>query len=87
STLAEQLDNALNPDGNYTDEDRARRRALILGAQGPDKMSRLSGWITPELRATLEALWAKLAAPGMCNNLDDNPCVDGTPSQDAIDRD
>ncbi|MFY2860174.1 HNH endonuclease signature motif containing protein [Mycobacterium sp. THU-M104] len=87
SGLAEQLDNALNPDGNYTDEDRARRRGLILGAQGPDKMSHLSGWITPELRATLEALWAKLAAPGMCNPLDEHPCIDGTPTQDAIDKD
>ena len=87
SGLAEQLDNALNPDGNYTDDDRARRRGLILGAQGPDKMSHLSGWITPELRATLEAAWAKLASPGMCNNLDDNPCIDGTPTQEAIDRD
>ncbi len=85
--LAITLTDAINPDGNYTDEDRARRRGLILGAQGPDKMSRLSGWITPELRATLEAAWAKLAAPGMCNGLDDKPCIDGAPSQDAIDRD
>ena len=87
ATLAERLDNAINPDGNYTDEDRARRRGLTLGAQGPDKMSQLRGWITPELRATLEALWAKLAAPGMCNPLDETPCVDGTPTQDAIDKD
>ncbi len=50
-------------------------------------MSRLSGWITPELRATLEAAWAKLAAPGMCNGHDDKPCIDGAPSQDAIDHD
>ncbi|TVS84523.1 HNH endonuclease signature motif containing protein [Mycobacterium helveticum] len=85
--LADKLDNSINPDGTYTDADRAQRRGLILGAQGPDKMSQLRGWITPELRATLEALWAKLAAPGMCNNLDEQPCVDGTPSQDAIDRD
>ncbi len=30
---------------------------------------------------------AKLAAPGMCNPLDESPRVDGTPSQEAIDRD
>ncbi|WP_156738031.1 HNH endonuclease signature motif containing protein, partial [Mycobacterium scrofulaceum] len=36
---------------------------------------------------TLEAVLAKLAAPGMCNPADDTPCVDGAPSQDAIDRD
>ncbi|TVS84774.1 DUF222 domain-containing protein, partial [Mycobacterium helveticum] len=63
--LADQLANAINPDGTYSDEDRARRRGLTLGKQGEDKMSQLRGWITPELRATLEALWAKLAAPGM----------------------
>ncbi len=85
--LADKLDNTINPDGNYTDNDRARRRGLILGAQGPDKMSRLSGWITPELRATIEAAFAKLAAPGMCNPLEETPCIDGTPSQEAIDKD
>ncbi len=85
--LATTLTDAINPDGAYTDEDRARRRGLILGAQGPDKMSRLSGWITPEFRATLEKVWAKLAAPGMCNGLDETPCVDGAPGQEAIERD
>ncbi|TVS78169.1 DUF222 domain-containing protein, partial [Mycobacterium helveticum] len=65
SGLADQLANAINPDGTYSDADRARRRGLTLGKQGPDMMSALRGWITPELRATLEALWAKLAAPGM----------------------
>ena len=29
---------------------------------------------------------AKLAAPGMCNPLDEKPCVDGVPTQDAIDK-
>lgn len=41
----------------------------------------------PELRATLEAVLAKLAAPGMCNPFDETPCVDGAPTQDAIDHD
>jgi hypothetical protein len=50
-------------------------------------MSELRGCITPGLRATLEAVLAKLAAPGMCNPLDDTPCVDGTPGQEAIDGD
>jgi hypothetical protein len=50
-------------------------------------MSQLYGWITPEIRATLEAVWAKLAAPGMCNPTDDTPCVDGAPTQAAIDGD
>ncbi len=85
--LADQLADRINPDGNYTDEDRARRRGITLSKQQPDGMSELRGWLTPELRATLEAVWAKLASPGMCNPHDDNPCVEGTPSQAAIDHD
>ncbi|MGD1279830.1 HNH endonuclease signature motif containing protein [Mycobacterium seoulense] len=85
--LADHVADCLNPDGSYTDEDRARRRGLTLGKQGPDGMSELRATITPELRATVEAVLAKLAAPGMCNPLDDTACVDGAPSQDAVDRD
>ncbi|OBH88130.1 hypothetical protein A5678_17390, partial [Mycobacterium sp. E2733] len=85
--LAEHVADCLNPDGTYTDADRARRRGLTLGKQGPDGMSELRGLLTPEARAPVEAVLAKLAAPGMCNPLDDVPCVDGAPSQDAIDRD
>ncbi|HUM00280.1 MAG TPA: DUF222 domain-containing protein, partial [Mycobacterium sp.] len=53
----------LNPDGNFTDEDRARRRGLVLGRQGPDGMSRLSGWLDPEARAAFEAVTA-VVRPG-----------------------
>jgi len=85
--LAAGLADRLNPDGTYRDEGRARRRGVTLGKQGPDGMSELRGMLTPEARATLEAVLAKLAAPGMCNPLDDTPCVDGAPSQQAIDSD
>ncbi|OBB89130.1 hypothetical protein A5760_23105 [Mycobacterium colombiense] len=85
--LADILADCLNPDGTFTDEGRARQRGLTLGNQQADGMSALRGWLTPELRATLEAVLAKLAAPGMCNPFDDTPCVDGAPRQDAIDRD
>lgn len=85
--LAERITDCLNPDGNFTDEDRAHRRGLTLGKQGTDGMSPLTGWLTPEARATLEAVWAKLAAPGMCNSTAEFPTVDGTPSQQAIDSD
>ncbi|CAM4249732.1 hypothetical protein MB901379_03408 [Mycobacterium basiliense] len=85
--LANTIADCLNPDGTYRDEDRARRRGLTLNNQQADGMSELRGWITPELRATVEAVLAKLAAPGMCNPFDDTPCVDGTPTQDGIDRD
>lgn len=85
--LAQGLADRLNPDGTYRDEDRARQRGLTLGNQQPDGMSQLRGLLTPEARATLEAVLAKLAAPGMCNPLDATPCVDGAPSQEAIEHD
>ena len=77
----------LNPDGNFTDEDRARRRGVTIGPQGPDGMSRLSGWLDPELRAGLDAVLAKWAAPGMCNPADEKPTIEGEPSEEAIDAD
>ncbi|MEB4211534.1 HNH endonuclease signature motif containing protein [Mycobacterium sp. 94-17] len=85
--LADMLADCLNPDGTFSDEDRHRRRGLTLGQQESDGMSALRGWITPELRATLEVVLAKLAAPGMCNPFDETPCVDGSPTQGAIDHD
>ncbi len=77
----------LNPDGNYTDTDRARMCGLVLGNQQADGMSRLSGWLTPEARASWEAVLAKLAAPGVCNPDDDSAVVDGAPSEEAVRRD
>ena len=74
--LADRLTDCLNPDGEFSDEDRARRRGLTLTKQDVDGMSRLCGWVTPELRAGLEAIWAKLAAPGMCNPEDHTPVID-----------
>ena len=72
--LARQLMGYLDQDGTLDDErDHARKRGLTLGPQGLDGMSRLTGWITPELRATLDALFAKLAAPGYCNPDDQTP--------------
>jgi Domain of unknown function (DUF222) len=85
--LADTLADCLNPDGTYTDADRARRRGLTVGKQGPDGMSRISGWLTPEARATFEAVLAKTAAPGLCNPEDDKAVVDGPPSEDAAQRD
>ncbi|MCV7032061.1 HNH endonuclease signature motif containing protein [Mycobacterium sherrisii] len=85
--LAAVLADCINPDGIYTDQDRARRRGITLGKQQADGMSELRGMLTPEARATVEAVLAKLAAPGMCNGDDETPCVDGTPSQQTIDGD
>jgi Domain of unknown function (DUF222) len=85
--LADTLTDCLNPDGDFTDTDRARRRGLSIGRQDIDGMSPISGWLTPEARATIDAVFAKLAAPGMCNPDDIEPCVSGTPSQAAIQGD
>jgi hypothetical protein len=85
--LADRLADCLNPDGTFTDEDRARRRGLTLGKQEVDGMSPLRGWLTPEARAGLEAVLAKLGAPGMCNPDDPTPIVDGAPSEEAIQHD
>lgn len=58
AVIGATIADCLNPDGTFTDEDRARRRGVLLGRQGPDGMSRLSGWLDPETRAYLEAVTA-----------------------------
>jgi hypothetical protein len=87
SKVADRLACYLNPDGNFTDEDRARRRGLTIGKQDIDGMSPVRGWLIPEAPATWEAVLAKLAAPGMCNPEDHAPVVDGPPDEEAIQRD
>jgi Domain of unknown function (DUF222) len=84
---AQRVMDWLHPDGDYSDAERARKRGIVLGAQEFDGMSRLSGLVTPELRAAIEAMLAKLAAPGACNPEDDTPVVDAAPDEDAVRRD
>ncbi|HVQ52336.1 MAG TPA: DUF222 domain-containing protein [Mycobacterium sp.] len=85
--VADRLMALVHPDGDFSDVDRARRRHLILGKQEADGMSKISGLLDPDARATFEAVLTKLAAPGMCNPDDDSPCVGGSPSQAHIDND
>ncbi|GFG68545.1 HNH endonuclease signature motif containing protein [Mycolicibacter senuensis] len=86
--LAVHLIASLDQDGDEPDDrQRQAQRGLRLGPQRPDGLSSLSGTISPELRATLEPVLAKLAAPGMCNAADEKPCVSGTASQDQIEHD
>jgi Domain of unknown function (DUF222) len=80
---AQVLMDCLNPDGDFSDADRARRRGIVIGRQEFDGMSRISGYLNPEMRATLEAVLAKLAVPGMCNPDDEAPVVDGDPCEDT----
>ncbi len=56
--LGQRIADYLNPDGLFTDADRARRRGLRLSPQGPDGMSRLSGFLDPEARGYFEAIEA-----------------------------
>ncbi|WP_336513426.1 HNH endonuclease signature motif containing protein [Mycobacteroides franklinii] len=86
-TGAERMMALLNPDGEFSDVDRARRRGVSIGQQGFDGMSPISGLLDPETRAYLDAVFSKLAAPGMCNPNDQSPQVDGEPSPDAAEHD
>jgi hypothetical protein len=56
--LGRRIADHLNPDGNFDENDRARRRGLRLGPEGPDRMSRLSGLLDPEDRPYFEAIEA-----------------------------
>lgn len=86
--VAAQLMAYLDPDGTVDDErEHARKRGISLGRQGLDGMSRLTGWIAPGLRAALDAVLVKLAAPGHCNPDDPEPCVGGRASRARIDAD
>lgn len=84
---AKDLMNVINTDGNYTEQERTRNRGITLGNQQYDGLSRLSGLITAELRAQIEVMLAKLAAPGACNPDDETPIVDQTPDEEAVRRD
>ena len=89
--LGTRLVDTIAPDGDFDPEERertrARKRGFTIGPQDADGMSRISGRITAELRATLEPGLHKNAAPGMCNPDDDTPCTSGTPTQEQIDND
>ncbi len=85
--LADKLLDCLNPDGDFTDVDRARRRGLTIGRQDSDGMSPITGWLTPKPAPRWDAVFAKLAAPGMCNPADQTPCISGTPPTAAIQGD
>jgi hypothetical protein len=86
--VADKLAVTLNPDGTVTDDERARRRGFTwCGRQRPDGMSVGRLVATAQLRAELDAWFAKFAAPGMCNPDDQSPTVTGEPTQDVVDRD
>ncbi|WP_264990835.1 HNH endonuclease signature motif containing protein, partial [Mycobacterium kiyosense] len=81
--LAKRMACHLNPDGEFSEHDRARKRGFTWKPQGADGMSEGTLIATPELRANLDAWLAKFAAPGMANPADTNPCVDAEPTEQA----
>ena len=85
---AERILFLLDQDGPQPDDtDRARRRGLTAKPQHRDGTTDITGVLTPEAWAIYEAIFAKWAAPGMCNPDDDHPCVSGTPTQTQIEKD
>ncbi|MHA7653008.1 HNH endonuclease signature motif containing protein [Mycobacterium sp. ML4] len=77
----------INPDGKFSDRDRARQRGFTWKPQRADGMSEGTLVATPELRANIDAWLACFAAPGMCNPADQTPCVTGEPSDEAAGTD
>jgi hypothetical protein len=78
----------LDQDGPAPDDtERQRRRAVTMSPQRPDYTRSMTATLTPQAAAIFEALFARLAAPGMANPADDDPCLSGTPSQEHLDRD
>jgi hypothetical protein len=77
----------INPDGKFSDVDRARDRGFTWSAQRPDGMSVGKLVASPELRANLDAWLARFAAPGVCNPEDESPCVVREPDQDVVSKD
>ncbi|WP_179475428.1 DUF222 domain-containing protein, partial [Mycolicibacterium vinylchloridicum] len=63
--VAHRLALHLNPDGTFSDEDRARKRGFTWGRQRADGMREGKLVADPELQAELDAWNAKYAAPGM----------------------
>jgi len=83
TAVGNRIADCLNPDGDFSDEDRAKRRGLVLGTQGVDGMSRLSGWLDPETRAYLEAITAAIRPGRHLPDAGADPGVrdDRTPAQ------
>ncbi|MDN4518557.1 HNH endonuclease signature motif containing protein [Mycolicibacterium austroafricanum] len=78
----------LDQDGPEPDErERARKRGVTKHKQRADGMVDVSATLTPQAWAVWEPIFAKYAAPGMCNPDDPEPCTSGTPSQAQIDND
>ncbi len=85
--VAIQLSLVLNPDGLFSDKDRALQRGFTWGRRRADGMREGKLVADPELQAEMEPWFAKFAAPGMCNPDDETPTTAGEPTDEAAQRD
>jgi hypothetical protein len=85
--VANQCALRINPDGKFSDADRARQRGFTWCGQRTDGMRIGKLVASPELRANIDAWLARFAAPGMCNPDDETPCVEGEPADEFAGRD
>ncbi len=77
----------INPDGKFSDIDRARQRGFTWSPQRSDGMSIGKLVASPELRANLDAWLARFAAPGACTPDDENHCAtDGADARSHAQR-
>jgi hypothetical protein len=85
---AQRLLYELDQDGPEPNDDEPDpKRSFVMGKQRPDGRTDVTAQLDPEGRAYWEVLFDKYAAPGMCNPVDEVPCVSGTPTQEQIDND
>ena len=77
----------INPDGKFSDSDRARQRGFTWCGQRRDGMSIGKLIASPELRANIDAWLARFAAPGMCNPDDESPCITDELAEESVGRD
>lgn len=91
SRLATELLERLDPDGRYVAEsDRQRRRRLTVGKPDVDGMSRIGGWLHPQLRELLMVVLEKYGAPGVEDpfrdrfNFGDDDRTSGQRDHDAL---
>jgi hypothetical protein len=69
----------INPDGKFSDIDRARQRGFTWSPQRSDGMSIGKLVASPELRANLDAWLARFAAPDACASDDESLCTTDGP--------
>ena len=72
--IGQRLIAHLDPDGELSDDtDRRRQRSVTIGRQDNQLLSKLTGVLTPALRAKIEVILNAWAAPGVNNPDDEDP--------------